>query len=398
MKNRNTSTVRIARFAGIGLAAISLMAGTTSVMAGEAAMAGTGTGSRYAAAREPLAETLPEAQYAMSEIEAERESQDEDTRETLQEDTECFFRIDRDDPEAWRDELENVRFLTDVNMSGSAQFSEDQFHDLAQQLREVSDDVWIVDCRLESHGLANGIAVSLCSEDNAANLGKEADEVMTEEEELSSLIGAAITAFTTEKDQPIDSTEILVETWKTEKTLVEEEGFRYLRLACPDHCWPPANVIDDFIAMTQIMDDDAWLHFHCQAGSGRTGAFMTIYEMMQRPDASVEEILQHQAETGSGNLLDHAAPEKSFDQKARSVMGRAMYRYINENRESDYEQTWSSWIQEHTQTETLKIGESLDAEEGFSCAPLILSDSLEAVGEGQAIAISGDTVYYVTVE
>ena len=56
-----------------------------------------------------------------------------------------FLRIDRDDPNAWREELANVRFLPDEGMSGSAQFSEDQFHDLTAKLRERSEEVWIVD-------------------------------------------------------------------------------------------------------------------------------------------------------------------------------------------------------------------------------------------------------------
>ena len=105
-----------------------------------------------------------------------------------------FIRIDRDDPDAWKEELANVRFLEEEGMSGSAQFSEMQFGDLAAELKEESEDVWIVDCRLESHGLINGIAVSWCGEDNGANLGKTAEEVEAEEEALSSLIGMNIPA------------------------------------------------------------------------------------------------------------------------------------------------------------------------------------------------------------
>ena len=71
--------------------------------------------------------------------------------------TDTFIRIDRDDPEAWTRELDNVRFLQEEGMSGSAQFSEAQLKDLAAQLKERSEEVWIVDCRLESHGLINGI-------------------------------------------------------------------------------------------------------------------------------------------------------------------------------------------------------------------------------------------------
>ena len=61
---------------------------------------------------------------------------------------EVFIRIDRDDPQAWKNDLANVRFLTEDRMSGSAQFSAEQFSMLAAQLREQSQEVWIVDCRI----------------------------------------------------------------------------------------------------------------------------------------------------------------------------------------------------------------------------------------------------------
>ena len=307
-----------------------------------------------------------------------------------------FIRIDRDDPDAWKEELANVRFLEEEGMSGSAQFSEEQFRDLAVKLREQSDNVWIVDCRLESHGLINGIAVSWCGADNGANLGKTAEEVEAEEAGLSELVGTDITAYTAEDDMPKDGTERSVETWETERELAESEGMHYLRLACPDHCWPPADVIDAFIEFAGNLEEDAWLHFHCQAGSGRTGAFMTIYEMMQKPDTPVEEILQHQADTGSGNLVDRAAPEKSHAQKERCVLARAVYQYIRESRDSGYAMKWSEWLESHSHTITMQVGDTLDGE-GFSSDQEVVSDTLEAVGPGQATVLAGDEVYFVTV-
>jgi len=100
-----------------------------------------------------------------------------------------FIRIDRDDPNAWREELANVRFLKEERMSGSAQFSETQFLDLAERLKDQAEEVWIVDCRLESHGLMNGMAVSWCGEENGANIGKTVEEVEAEEASFSSLTG-----------------------------------------------------------------------------------------------------------------------------------------------------------------------------------------------------------------
>ena len=308
-----------------------------------------------------------------------------------------FIRIDRDDPDAWTKELANVRFLQDERMSGSAQFSENQFDDLADQLLEQAEEVWIVDCRLESHGFVNGIAVSWCDEENDANLGKTVEEVETREKALSSLTEMTIFEYTSEEDKPDEGFEIFVETWKTERELVEAKGLHYLRLICPDHCWPPAEIIDEFIDFAKDLKKDAWLHFHCQAGSGRTGAFMTIYEMMQKPDVPVEEILKHQAETGSGNLLERSAPEKTPAQKERCVLARAVYLYIQENQETGYQTKWSDWLESHSREITLQVGETLEGS-GFSSDPLVVSDSLEAKASGQATVLADHIVYFITVQ
>ena len=307
-----------------------------------------------------------------------------------------FIRIDRDDPLAWERALDNVRFLPEEGMSGSAQFSAGQFHALAQELRQKSDEVWIIDCRLESHGFINAVAVSWCDENNGANLGKSVEEIESEEAAFDALVGTSVSAFTTENDQPIDETQYAVETWQTERELVRAEGFHYLRLACPDHCWPPADVIEEFIAFAAQLGEDSWLHFHCQAGSGRTGTFMTIYEMMLTPDAPVEEILRHQAETGSGNLLDRAKPEKSHAQKERCVLARAVYLYIRENRDSGYALKWGDWLCAHTRTITMQVGDELEGS-CFSSDPFVVTDAFEALSLGQATVLAGDTVYFITV-
>ena len=211
-----------------------------------------------------------------------------------------FLRFDLNSPDAWSEPLSGVRFLTKgkwsftpidpvkceqygispdavpsaegldtLNISGSAEFSEDQFHALAEDLREMAGDkqIWIVDCRLESHGLINGIAVSWCGVDNGANLGKTVEAVEAEEKALSCLTGTTITAYTAENDRPSEGMEISVKKWETERALAESEDMNYLRLACPDHGWPPADVIDSFIEFAGNLEGDAWLHFHCQAGS-----------------------------------------------------------------------------------------------------------------------------------
>ena len=322
-----------------------------------------------------------------------------------------YLRIDRDNVSAWKGRLANGRHLDEERMSGCAQFSKDQFQKWAAALRKKSEHVWIVDCRQETHGFINGIAVSWANTNNNANLGKTAAEVEAEEAALADLVGTTAAAYTLKEDPPKPAADLTVETWETERELVEAEGFGYLRLACPDHLWPPAEVIDEFIAFTRTLPEDAWLCFHCHAGSGRTGAFMTIWEMMQKPDATLEEILKHQADTGSSNLLSRPAPEKqtesgstgrtiSYRKRAaqdRGVMVRAVYLYIRENSAADYPVTWSDWLAAHSRTVTMQVGQKLEGE-GYSSDPLVVSDALEAQAAGQVIVLTGDTVTYITVE
>ena len=95
-----------------------------------------------------------------------------------------FIRMDRDNPDAWLEELDNVRFVKDslfvfrnVNQkygidpeyhpdtkeldtlctSGSAQFSIPQFRTLADSLRSCAAGrtIYIIDLRQESHVLVN---------------------------------------------------------------------------------------------------------------------------------------------------------------------------------------------------------------------------------------------------
>jgi hypothetical protein len=321
------------------------------------------------------------------------------------------LRIDRDNVTAWKGRLANARHLNEERMSGCAQFSVKQFEKWAAALKKKSGNVWIVDCRLETHGFINGIAVSWANPLNNANLGKTAAEVEDEEAALASLVGTTVSACTMDTDPPAVATDFIVETWQTERELVEAQGFGYLRLACPDHIWPPAGAIDEFIAFAKDLPEDAWLCFHCHAGSGRTGAFMTIWEMMQKPDAPLEDILRHQAETGSSNLLDRSASdtlpggglpegpalERKRATQQRIIMVRAMHMYIRENCATNYAVTWSDWLAARSRTEVLQVGQKLEGE-GMSSDPLVVSDALEALAPGRVVVLSGDTVLFITVE
>lgn len=246
-----------------------------------------------------------------------------------------FIRMDRDDPEAWRGELDNVRFLKDdlftfqevkskygidpacspdtrgldtLCISGSAQFSAPQFQVLADSLRACAAGrtVYVIDLRQESHVLVNeGIPLSWYGSHNWANAGMTAEEAEADEAvRFGGMIGSTVSAFAREDDTPISETQILIRSVTTERDLVEREGFVYVRLPIQDHTWPTPEEIDTFILLIRNLDpDQVWLHFHCQAGKGRTGIMMMIYDMMRNPDIEMENIAIRQTMLGGSYPL-----------------------------------------------------------------------------------------------
>ena len=293
-------------------------------------------------------------------------------------DFEPFFRFDNG-LNAWRDPLKNVRFLTrgaytltpmkadlaeqfgldpdylpdtkgmdTLNISGSAEFSENHFRELAKGLRELANgkEIYIIDCRIEGHSLLNGISVSWYGDRNWAYKGMTLAEAEADERErFSALEGSVVTVYEVSDNARGASVEIDVSTVMSERELVESEGFHYLRLACQDHGWPDEEAVDQFLSFVQTLDkDQVWLHFHCHAGKSRTAIFMEIYDMIKNPDVSFEDIMLRHAMTGS-SYIPYADPESDiadvYAKRAKRI--RQIYDYLQEMG-ADSTIPWSEWI------------------------------------------------------
>lgn len=280
---------------------------------------------------------------------------------------------------AWQEPLKNVRFLTQgeytlmpldpemaekfgvdpaympdtkgmdtLNISGSAEFSGDHFRELAKRLRELADgkEICVVDCRIEGHALVNGISVSWYGNRNWANMGMTLSEAEEDEHaRFGALEGSSVTVYAVSDNVKGESVEMEVTSVMFEKELVENEGFRYLRLPCQDHSWPDEKAVDQFVSFVQTLDpDQVWLHFHCHAGKSRTAIFMAIYDMMKNPDVAFEDIMLRHAMTGS-NYLPYADPESDIAEvyAKRANRIRQVYDYLQEMNGS-YTTPWSEWI------------------------------------------------------
>ena len=286
-----------------------------------------------------------------------------------------YLRFDSGSRSAWQKPLRNVRFLTGeayqltplspeklelyglrpdaspdtkgldtLNISGSAQFSENHFRELAAELRERAGgkEIYVFDLRSESHALLSGIAVSWCGENNWENKGLTLEEVQADEaERFSAMVGTVVTAWNGRGK----SADIDVSSWMTEKELVESEGFHYVRFPCLDHCWPDDEYVEQFFDFVQGLDtENAWLHFHCQAGRGRTGVFMSIYDMIKNPDVPFEDIMLRQAMTGSAYIpYDDPGSDIAYVFALRSKRIRQVYDYIQEMNGS-FTVPWREWV------------------------------------------------------
>ncbi|MBR1709763.1 MAG: dual specificity protein phosphatase family protein, partial [Clostridia bacterium] len=201
--------------------------------------------------------------------------------------------------------------------------------------------VIIIDLRQESHGFVNGIPISWYGLHNWANVGMSLEEIERDEQErFEPMVGTVIKAYGTK--EPVKETEIHVEHFMTERELVESEGFEYFRLPIQDHTWPAPDTLDTFIEFVKDKDD-VWLHFHCQAGKGRTGILMMVYDMMKNPQLAMEDIVVRQTMLGGSYPLytedNYKAPY--YAEKAR--MTPLFYEYVHA---VNYEVSWSEWLSE----------------------------------------------------
>ena len=243
--------------------------------------------------------------------------------------------------------------LDDLHASASGQPSQAALKTLYDTLheREFNAKIFIVDLRQESHGYANSLPVSWYTEHNAANAGKTAAEVERDESERLRNLRGIETTF-----QPLGNADkqafkpvtIVPRFMSTERDASEQAGFTYVRFAAADMQFPAPDVVDSFVEFVASLPPNAWLHFHCQAGHGRTTTFLVMYDVMRNPQLSLEEICRRQYLLGGSNLL--LEPEgndwyaKMSRDRAKKI--RLFYEFVQGTRAERIGLPWSEWLKE----------------------------------------------------
>ena len=239
-----------------------------------------------------------------------------------------------------------------LNISGGAQFSE---QGLQYILKNTKGNIFIVDLRQESHGFINGIPCTWYAYRNQINKGKTSEQIVAEEK--SQLLEVAkqgsITLYKVVKvgDGAIEPGEAKaignIKLVETEEQLVKRYGVNYKRFFVLDRHKPDDQQVEAFIAFVKTLPEDAWLHFHCRGGRGRTTTFMIMYDIIHNAKKiNFDDIVQRHINLG-GALVDELPKEKGKQWKsgasaARYQFLRKFYEYIVDPKGYGL-QSWEEW-------------------------------------------------------
>ncbi|MDU2265168.1 phosphatase [Clostridium celatum] len=230
---------------------------------------------------------------------------------------------------------DRFRDITNLNISGSSQFTKSQINNLKEAINKPN--ICIVDLRQESHGMLNDFAISFFSPYTDLNNGLTTEEVIKKENsQLSSIkIGSDVDIY--HKTGRLFK-EVTAEFVSNEDSIVTNDNMQYKRYAVKDNGSPTPIIVDNFVEFIKNKPTDLHIHFHCDAGEGRTTLFMAMYQtMLNNTNLSLNQIISYQYNIG-GVLLTDNKNQLEFLQE--------FYNYVSENKSTNYEKTYSQWITE----------------------------------------------------
>ncbi len=225
------------------------------------------------------------------------------------------------------------RNIKDLNISGSAQFTPSQIPNIIKNIN--TKDILFIDLRQESHGFINNLAFSYFGDSKVLNYDLGSTDVLKNERNLllSIPLNSQVTIY--KKSGKVYST-IRAKFIFNEKDLILNSNSKYLRLPVKDEGIPSKEIVDDFVNLIKNKPKDLHIHFHCAHGVGRTTQFMVLYQIMNNDDnLSLKQILKYQINHGGADLTNI---------KERSKFLKKFYKYVEENKDTNYEIPYSTWI------------------------------------------------------
>ena len=256
-----------------------------------------------------------------------------------------------DDPLTGKGATPGATGLSDLRASGSGEFTPES---LKLVLARTRGPVTVFDLRQETHIFVNDLPVSWYASRDWANVGRSQSAIVSGEaarvQSLKPGSEIAVRPGHPVKHGSANSVtpeQVTVERASTEQNIVEGAGAHYVRITATDHARPPDDEVDRFVLAVRELPEDAWAHFHCEAGLGRTTTFMVLYDMLRNANRmSLEDIVFRQKILSHGyDVLQPAEPEnwKAPYMADRAAFVRAFYDYAHTN-PNGRPQLWSEWL------------------------------------------------------
>lgn len=238
--------------------------------------------------------------------------------------------------------------LADLHTSGSAQFTPSRLKQILKQINaQFHGPVTVFDLRQEEHIFLNGqpINVQPAYWDKISALH---DAIVSDEESQVKKLapGMKLTVFdkhALKSGSGQTTTNIIVSQVTAEREIVTADGANYVRITVKDGGLPTDEEMDRFILSVRQLSPDSWVHFHCQAGHGRTTRFLALYDMLRNArQVSLHDILVRQSLlVGEPDLLLSEKEDKG--QESRTSYFQRFYDYARANPDGQPE-LWSQWL------------------------------------------------------
>ena len=238
--------------------------------------------------------------------------------------------------------------LDELKVSASSDFSAGELDAAIAEIRKYHDGpITVVDLRKETHGLLNGNHVSRFGKQNWDNIGLSREEIIAAEQEIiHGTVGKQVEVGSTRpgaRMTPLDVTSA-----QTEAELCASRGIGYFRLTVLDHCFSDPRSIDDFIAFVRALPEDTWLHFHCQAGMGRTNMYLIFYDFLRNPGVPEKDVIYRHFNQG-GNFMYYQGDRPNEEAykvplaQEKAEMIPLVYRYIQDQQPKGFKRSWAQW-------------------------------------------------------
>lgn len=221
----------------------------------------------------------------------------------------------------------DLRGLQELKASGGTSV---HFSDLKRKLSHTNDPIFIIDGINEFHGYIHGIPS---------------------------------TFFAYQKPNPhwkyyirrwiyTGSIDVHPELVVPEAIEAQKYGFSYAHLKVGSKFISSDETIDHLVKVLENLPANAWVHFHCHYGKGRTSMMLVMYDIMKNaPLVSLKDIVKRQHLLGSENLFNTDVWKGgSYAKKQledRKMFITQFYDFICQRKAGGI-QDWSTWRQNQT--------------------------------------------------